>query len=131
MPRPVPECVLDASAVLAFLRNEPGAEFVRPWLRGGFISAVNAGEVMNRLSRPGRSLEQIVHLVRGVEMQIIDFRFEQAVVAASLEPHARAANLSFADRACLSLGMMRELPVLTADQAWSPLDLGIDIRLIR
>ncbi|MBC7817339.1 MAG: type II toxin-antitoxin system VapC family toxin [Planctomycetaceae bacterium] len=125
------ECVLDASAVLAFLNKETGADLVRPWLRGGFISAVNAGEVMNCLNRPGRPLEDIVQLVRSVEMRIIDFGFEQAVVASTLEPYAKAANLSFADRACLSLGMMQGVPVLTADREWSSVDLGIDIRLIR
>ena len=127
----MPECVLDASAVLAFLNKEAGEDFVRPWLRGSFISAVNAGEVMNRLNRPGKPLEGIIQLVRNIEMRIIDFSFEQAAVASSLEPYARAANLSFADRACLSLGMMQGLPVLTADHAWLPLDLGIEIRVIR
>ena len=125
------ECVLDASAVLAFLGKETGADFVRPWLRGGFISAVNAGEVLNQQYRPGNSLEAIIQIFRSLELRVIAFDFEQAVIAATLEPYARAANLSFADRACLSLGMMRGLPVLTADGKWVEPDLGIDIRLIR
>ncbi len=124
-------CVLDASAVLAVLFQEPGEAFVRPWLRGGLISAVNAGEVLNKRYRPGESLERTVQLFRSLELRVVDFDFEQSVIAASFEPFARAANLSFADRACLSLGLIRELPVLTAEHDWIKPDLGIDIRLIR
>jgi len=117
---------------LHFLGEEPGADLVRPWLRGGFISAVNAGEVLNRRYRPGESLEEIVRVVRSLELRVVDFNFEQAAIAASLEPYAKAANLSFADRACLSLGIsMPGLPVLTADHRWSSLNLGLDLRLIR
>lgn len=125
------DVVLDASAVLAVLFKEPGEDFVRPWLRGGWISAVNAGEVLNKRYRPGESLDRTVLLFRSLELRVVDFDFEQSVIAASFEPYARAANLSFADRACLSLGLMRELPVLTAEQNWTKPNLGIDIRLIR
>lgn len=125
------DVVLDASAVLAVLFKEPGEDFVRPWLRGGWISAVNAGEVLNKRYRPGESLDRTVQLFRSLELRVVDFDFEQSVIAASFEPYARAANLSFADRACLSLGLMRELPVLTAEQNWTKPNLGIDIRLIR
>ena len=133
MPRCVTECVLDASAVLAVLRQESGADVVRPLLRGGLISAVNAGEVMNRLVQLGGLLNEIVPLVQQLEMQIVDFNFEQAAVATSLQPLARQANLSFGDRACLSLGMMRRHNVLTADRDWQGIShhLGIEIRLIR
>ncbi len=127
----MPEGVLDASAVLAFLGKERGEEFVRPWLRGGLISAVNAAEVLNRQYRPGTSLEEIIVKFKSLELQVIEFGFEQSVIAATLEPYARAANLSLADRACLSLGMIRGLPVLTADDNWTKPDLGIDIRLVR
>lgn len=124
------EVVLDASAVLAFLGKERGEEIVRPHLRGGLISTVNAAEVINRQYRPGTSLEKIVSTLRSLEMRVVDFSFEQAVVAASLEPYAKAVNLSIADRACVSLGIMRGALVLTADD-WTALNVGIDIRLIR
>ena len=126
------EAVLDASAVLAFLGAEPGADFVRPWLRGGLISSVNAGEVLNRRYRHGHSLEVIIRVFRSLELRVVDFSFDQAAIAASLEPYARAVNLSFADRACLSLGIsMPGMPVLTADHSWAKLDLGLDLRFIR
>lgn len=125
------EMVLDASAVLAFLNQEPGQEHVRPWVRGGVISAVNACEVINRRFRPGSSLADTVAIFHSLEMRVIDFDMEQAIAAASLEPYARAANLSFGDRACLSLGILRNLPVLTAEHGWATLPFSMDIRLIR
>jgi PIN domain nuclease of toxin-antitoxin system len=35
------------------------------------------------------------------------------------------------DRACLSLGRTMKLPVLTTDQAWKSLHLGVQVHLIR
>ena len=126
------EAVLDASAVLAFLGDEPGANFVRPWLRGGLISSVNAGEVLYRRYRPGHSLEEIIRVFRSLELRVVDFNFDHAAIVASLEPYARVLNLSFADRACLSLGISTPgIPVLTADHDWAKLNLGLDLRFIR
>jgi Uncharacterized protein conserved in bacteria len=123
--------VLDASVLLAFLFSEPGGEAVRPLLRGGLISSVNAGEVLYRTYRNGDSLSRHVKAFQSLELEVVDFNMEQAAIAASFKPYATAANLSFADRACLALGAYRELPVFTADQKWLDIALGVDVKLIR
>lgn len=127
----VSESVLDASAILAFLFNERGSDVVRPWLRGGFISAVNAGEVLSKTFKNGDAIEVAVKLFRSLDLRVVAFDFEQAIVAASFRPYARAANLSFADRACLALGLSRNLPIITAERGWTTPDFGLDIRVIR
>jgi PIN domain nuclease of toxin-antitoxin system len=40
-------------------------------------------------------------------------------------------GLSLADRACIALAERERLPAVTADRAWTKLDLGVEIRLIR
>jgi ribonuclease VapC len=125
------ECVLDASAVLAVLLKEPGEELVRPHLRGGLISSVNVEEIIYRRLKNGESLERNASVVRSLEMRIVDFGFDQAVKSASLKPYARIANLSLADRACLSLALIRNVPVYTAESDWLKADMGVDIRVIR
>ena len=125
------DCVLDASVVLAFLLKEPGADIVRPYLHGAMISSVNVAEVINRRMKNGESLERHAHVVGSLQMRVVNFDFEQAVMSASFKPYARIANLSLADRACLSLGLLRNVPVLTAEHNWTKADMGVEIRLIR
>lgn len=125
------DCVLDASAVLALLLKEPGADSVRPYLPGAMISSVNVAEVINRRLKNGESLERNAHVFGSLQLRVVDFDFEQAVISASFKPYARIANLSLADRACLSLGLLRNAPVLTAEHNWTKADMGVEIRLIR
>jgi PIN domain nuclease of toxin-antitoxin system len=49
----VTRAVLDASAVLTLLHDEPGASEVTPWIAEGVISAVNLAEVIGQVARGG------------------------------------------------------------------------------
>jgi PIN domain nuclease of toxin-antitoxin system len=40
-------------------------------------------------------------------------------------------GLSLGDRACLSLGLRLEVPVMTTDQVWASLDLSIAVHVVR
>ena len=51
--------------------------------------------------------------------------------AASFRPPTRYLNCSFADRACLATGLVRGLPVVTADRDWASVDLGVEVILFR
>ena len=123
--------VLDASAVLAVLLSEGGAEAARPRLAGGCVSAVNYSEVLARAARRCGSLESARRQVDRYDLAVVAFDAEHAVVAAALRPATDPAGLSFADRACLALGRARGLPVVTADRAWARLDIGVTVELIR
>jgi len=123
--------VLDASALLAFLFGEPGAKSVESELPAGVISAVNLTETVTRLVRDGHPGEIVQAKILKYGLVIADFDRTQSVQAAMLYPLTCRFGLSLGDRACLALGMTKNLPVLTADRVWADLDLPLEIRVIR
>ena len=123
--------VLDASALIAFIRNEPGAEIVAAALTGACISAVNLAETIGKMVAHGRTLDDTAHQIERLRIPTIAFDAAHAKTAASLEKPARELGLSLGDRACLALGLVLGLPVLTADDHWRELDVGVVIELIR
>lgn len=123
--------ILDASSVLAFLQNELGAEQVRLALPKSLMGAVNWSEVMQKSQQrkvPVLGMQKDFELAGVIFMP---FTIKHAEIAAQLWDKTRSLGLSLGDRACLALALERQLPVLTADRAWSQLDLGLDIQVIR
>lgn len=125
------EVVLDASAILAFLRREPGAETVRVHLRGGMLSTVNYSEVLAKSMALGIAIETTEGIMNTIEVELVPFSGDHALVAAALVPMTRAHGLSLADRACLAVAKVADLPVLTADRRWAEVPHGVEVRLIR
>lgn len=131
------DVVLDSSALLAFLREEPGAERVAAALeRGASISAVNWSEVLTKLADLGfdQELCQSSFEASGAlaaALAIVPFDSEQARLAAELRASTRASGLSLGDRACLALAIHLAAAVLTCDREWSTLALPVEIRLVR
>jgi ribonuclease VapC len=127
----MPSHVLDASALLALVFGEPGADVVLAAGADLCCSAVNLSETLAKLSDrgidPKVAESQLDRLVRSV----VPFDLEMAKAAARLRQVTRFTNTSFADRACIATGMALDLPILTADAAWIELGLDADIRLIR
>ncbi len=123
--------VLDASAVLALLRAEPGAEQVETTVQTALLSTVNAAEVAQKAAHHGTDGAWALSELRDLGLDLVAFTAEHALAAAALWPHTRSAGLSLADRACLALAQRQECPALTADQAWKDLDLGVEVQLIR
>lgn len=125
------DVLLDASALLAVIQVEPGAEIVRQALRGAAISAVNLAEVVTKLVETGVSTDEALSTVRGFPVPVMDFDASLAERTGDLRRVTKTLGLSLADRACLALAEREGLPVLTTDRRWAELDLGIDIRLVR
>ncbi|MCC5870047.1 MAG: type II toxin-antitoxin system VapC family toxin [Gammaproteobacteria bacterium] len=123
--------VLDASALLAWLHDEPGAERVAEALDGALVSAVNWSEVVQKLLQRGADIEGMDSDVIELGVTIEPFTAAHADTGARLWANTRKAGLSLADRACLALAQDRALPVLTADQTWVALGLDTEIVLIR
>lgn len=123
--------ILDTSALLAVMLDEQGAEKVRPHIATAHISVVNLCETYTRLVEAGLSREDAEHQVMRLELRIRNFPEAHALEAAMLRPLTRHLGLSLGDRACLALGLLNDLPVLTADRAWAALDVGVEIVLIR
>jgi ribonuclease VapC len=130
--------VLDASALLAFLHAEPGADLVAEVLASGDaeVSAVNWCEVLTKLASfgvmPEEAHSEMVNRGLTEALRIVPFDLGQARLAASLYPVTYALGLSLADRVCLALGIAHEATVFTADRSWANARLSSpDIRVIR
>ena len=125
------EVVLDASALLALLNSEQGADPVAAALPGATISAVNLSEVVSKLAEAEMPEEAIREAIQGLAMEVVTFDRDQAYEAGLLRPFTRGAGLSLGDRACLALARRLALPALTADRSWEGLGIGITIQVIR
>ena len=124
--------VLDASAILAMLNDEPGAEKITPELLSrATVSAVNLAEVHTMLVREGGDPDESWTLTVDPISDIEPFTAAQARIAGTLIKKTRSLGLSLGDRACLALAIALEAPVYTTDRLWKKLTLGIPIHVIR
>ena len=129
--------VLDASAFLAYLRDEQGAEIVENALINGcYISIINWAEILSKIVELGEHPDEIITKFKdegllGNSLKIVPCTEEDAITIAQLRALTKSAGLSLGDRACLALGKRLNLPVLTADKIWTSLSIGIAITLIR
>lgn len=123
--------VLDASALIALFKEEPGAGKVASLLPTSAISTVNLVEVheQHAARQPPDTLAALD--IVGLGIEIVPFSAAQAELAARLRPATRKAGLSLADRACLALAAQRGATAVTADQSWTLVDVGVKVRLIR
>ena len=123
--------VLDASAVVALLSDEPGAERVEAALAGSVLSTVNWSEVAQAVLRDGGDPQaDLVELrASGVRLEPLDDAV--ALEAARLHASTRTAGLSLGDRCCLALAAALGRPALTADRAWADLSVGADVEVLR
>ena len=125
--------MLDASAVLAFLFEEPGAEVVRVQVRTGVIGAANLAEVLAKLSDHGLPAAEAVRAVAILGLEVVPMTERQAGRSAELRPLTRAAGLSLGDRACLALAADLGATALTADRDWDAVarSAGVNVQMIR
>lgn len=125
------DVILDASAVIALLRREKGAEVVTSAIPGAIMSTVNVSEVASWLADAGVQEKEIRLTLDGLKLEFTAFDGDAAFSAAALRQATRKKGLSFGDRACLALAKYLALPVLTADRSWAELDIGVEVVLIR
>ncbi len=125
--------VLDASALLAYLQQEPGAERVETLLleQPCQICAVNLAEVLTRLSDWKIPLEQAETHILALEIVVTPYDQTLARQTAELRIPTRRLGLSLGDRACLALAREQDAVAVTSDRAWLGLDLGIQIECVR
>jgi ribonuclease VapC len=123
--------VLDSSALLAMLFFEPGHERVAELVPQSCMATVNLAEVLGRLARDGRTLDQMLDRLDQMGIAWIDFDRQLAIGAAALLLPTMPFGLSLGDRACLALARLRGLPAVTADRAWAKLDIGIRVEVVR
>jgi len=109
--------VLDASALLAYLRHEPGGEVTRRELEAGAVcGAANWSEVMQKASRAGRDVRAVARLLDGFTFAVEPVTKQDAEWAAAC--WQERPSLSLGDRLCLALAHRLGVPALTADASW-------------
>lgn len=126
--------MLDASAVLALLQGEPGADFVEAELEGARLSAANLAEVLGKAVDRGLAPEHQRDLIAALGIAIEPVLEIDAVAAADVRRTDHAAGppvLSLGDRLCLALATRLGATVLTADTAWSGRTGPVEVRFIR
>ena len=126
------EVVFDASAILALLQNERGADkLTDEILDRAVASTVNLAEVHSKLVRkgddPDKAWADVLSSVTAEE----PFTSEQARITGSLIATTEKYGLSLGDRSCLALAIALKAPVYTTEQIWRNLKLGIPIHVIR
>lgn len=125
------DVVLDASAVLALLQDEPGSDIVARSLPGAALSAVNLSEVVAKLTELGLSEADVHAALQGLGLVIHSFEDEMAYATGLLRSRPKSLRLSLGDRAALALGRRLSALVLTTDRAWRGLHLGVKVKVIR
>lgn len=123
--------VLDASALLAYLQDEPGGERVRDVLADSVMSSVNWAEVIGKARDERVDTQGLREDLASLGLALEPFSAEQGEIAGQLKERTKRLGLSLGDRACLALGSDRGETVYTADRAWLHLELGVDIEAIR
>ncbi len=128
-----PRYVLDASALLCLLFDEPGADRVEPVMHEALISTANLAEVVSKLIDHGLKGDEALADLRELDVEVVAFDRDQAEEAGLLRATTREAGLSLGDRACLALARQKDALVLTTDrrQAEAAGPAGVAIELIR
>ena len=125
--------VIDASALLALLLGEPGAEKVKSVLDGAPMCAVNLAEVVSFYAKLGASRDGIEAMVRPLPIRLVSADAALSYDAGMLRPVTVPFGLSLGDRYCLALAQREGLPALTAERRSldAPEATGVAVELIR
>lgn len=123
--------VLDASAVLAVIQEEPGAERIEAHLDTGCISAVNLAEIVGKLQDRGLGDNEIDELLALLDLDTRILDREGAVFMGKLRQSTKLAGLSLGDRACLALAHSFGATAITMDRAWKDLEIGVAVEVAR
>ncbi|WP_445682865.1 type II toxin-antitoxin system VapC family toxin [Radicibacter daui] len=125
--------ILDASALLAMLREEPGGAEVAGVIHDAWISAVNYAEVVSHFVHAGMPAIEVDAMLRPLPFSILAADTETARLAGRLRALTSDAGLSLGDRFCLALSLQEGLPAWTADRQWGSIAdrIGAKIFIIR
>jgi PIN domain nuclease of toxin-antitoxin system len=116
--------VLDSTAVLAVLFDEPGAGKIIDLLQGSLLSSVSLAEIHSLLLAQGRSSAQAWNRLLSMGFEVIPFSEDHARLASELTEKQSVQTrpaLSLAERACLALAIECNATVYTTNPAWKNL----------
>ena len=124
--------VFDSSAIIALFAKEKGYEFVKKHMKDAIISSVNIAEVYKYCIEVQKlTEEETKDLIKLLDIKIVDFNNEQALITATLVNKTKMYGLSLGDRACIALGLAGKHPVITCDTVWQKVDVGVEFIMVR
>lgn len=127
--------ILDASAVLAFLQGEPGAEMVQVALENEhcWVGAANQAEIIAKSIDRGVDGVSVKTILADLAYTVVAITAEDGAQAGWLRTQTRVAGLNLGDRLCLAQAQRLKAKVLTADRPWLNVadELGLAIQCIR
>ena len=125
--------VVDASALLAYLFEEPGAELVAELLDAGsaLVSSVNYAETVSKLVDRKMPEEVVKITMENLGLEVVSYDEQQALLTGLFRKSCLSHGLSLGDRACFALARVAGYPVMTADRVWQEVPLDAEICLIR
>ena len=127
------DLVLDASALLAMLNEEPGGARVADVIASARISAVNYAEVISHYIRVGMPKHDVDAMLDPLPMEIVPVDKALAQLAGRLREVTADAGLSLGDRFCMALAIRDGAPAWTADKIWRTVAdaVKVDVVVIR
>lgn len=124
--------ILDASAFLALLQDEPGSEQVLQALEQGSISAANLSEVAGKLIQADVPQREVLSILQSFDLNVVPVDEQIALLAGSLINETRKFGLSLGDRLCLATAILSHEPAITADKVWAKIEFkGLKVVVIR
>jgi len=127
--------VMDASALLAMVKNEKGGAIVNALIdeHECVASSVNIAEVSSKLLEAGVASADLKRMIRNMNIDVVDFTQEQALASAELRLLTKSSGLSLGDRACLTLAKLMSGTAVTSDRPWMDVAeaVGVKVLMIR
>lgn len=124
--------VLDASAVMALLLDEPGADLVADYAGDALISTINLQEVIKSLLNQNNPEKTVRLMLDQFDIEPRAHSVEDAWAAARLYSYTKSKGCGVGDRSCMALAIAEGLPAITADRVWAELAIpGLDVILAR
>jgi ribonuclease VapC len=123
--------ILDSSAILAVLNDEPGADLVVAVIDDALVSTVNYAEVVAKLVERGSTAVEAQSALQSLALTMMDFDIALAQRTGVLLRETMNRGLSLGDRACLALAEREGAPAMTGDRSWVGAVASVEIRLIR
>ena len=124
--------VLDASAVLALIRDEPGGDKVIEYVGRAAISAVNLHEIVKELLLSELEEPTIRELLGELRLDVRAHDTDAAYAAAALHKQTKEFGRGLGDRSCMALALQLGVPALTTDRDWRKVKVkGLTIDQLR
>lgn len=125
--------VLDASALIAMLKAEPGGETVAAAIADARMGVFNLAEVITHFANLGMPANAIDAMLAPLPITLVPADAALARVAGHLRALTASAGLSLGDRFCLALARQEGRPAWTADRAWADVAaaIAVEVKLVR